>query len=49
MKTARGIHHEGVAVNYLGGTKVEFICPFGHKSVRDYGKGPAHRRMARLE
>ena len=36
---------EGTEVEYLGGTKIRFTCPRGHRKTHDYSKGPVAKRM----
>jgi hypothetical protein len=39
------VHRADVTASYLGGTRVQFTCPHGHATVRDYAQGPASDRM----
>jgi hypothetical protein len=38
-------HRFGVAAIYLSGARVQFTCPNGHATVRDFGQGPRDSRM----
>jgi hypothetical protein len=31
---------------HLGGTKVRFTCPEGHRFTKDYSKGPIAKRLS---
>ena len=40
------IWKEGMKVEYSGsGTKVVFVCPNGHRTMKDYSKGPIPKRV----
>jgi hypothetical protein len=39
-------HRSGVTAHYLGGARIQFTCPEGHDTVRDYSKGPPGQRLS---
>jgi len=42
------VHRSGVTALYLGGARVQFTCPEGHDTVRDYSQGPLDRRLTEV-
>ncbi len=42
------VYRAGVTAFYLGGSRIQFRCPNGHETVRDYSLGPRAARLTEV-